>query len=108
MGEKENPPKRKMPEFDMKDEKVEEIKTVAAVTKMLAENPQIALEIADIFKDAEMEKQRKIVEGVTKLLAEKVAAVSPEQIEATFAYWYLVSSPSQWVHRNWVMSCMRP
>ena len=91
----ENLPKRKMGEFKISDEQVNQLKTISAVTKMLADNPQMTKEIADIFVEIEIEKQRELVERVTKLLAEKVPEVSSDQIKATFSYWYMVSG--QWI-----------
>ncbi len=92
----ENIPTKKMKEFEINDEKISELKTVAAVTKVLSENPQLSGEIAHIFKEVEMEKERELVERVTKVLAEKVPDVKSEEIKAAFNYWYLTSG--QFVH----------
>ncbi len=107
MGEKI--PKKSMPEFEIASEQVNELKAVSAVTKVLADNPQVIKEISEIFKQVEMEKERELVEKVTKLLAEKVTEVPAEQIKAAFNYWYLASGrvtppmivmarPLQWIH----------
>ena len=92
----ESLPKKEMDEFEIDSEKANELKTVAAVTKVLSENPQLSKEIANIFIEVEMKKERELVERVTKALAEKVTDVKPEEIKAAFNYWYLTSG--QFVH----------
>jgi acetolactate synthase small subunit len=92
----ENLPKKGTREFEIDDEKLNELKTVAAVTKIMSEDRQLTKEIAEIFIDVEKKKERELVERVTKALAEKVTDVKPEEIKAAFSYWYLASG--QFVH----------
>jgi hypothetical protein len=80
-------PRKKLPEFKIGKEQIDELKTVSAVTKILAENPKLATEIAEIFNQVAEEKERELVEKVTKLLSEKVKEVPPEKIRAAFGHW---------------------
>ena len=90
----DKPPKRKMPEFEISKEQTDELRTISAVTKVLADNPELIKEIVDIFKQVEMEKEQELVDRVSKLLAEKVA-VKPELISAVFENLYPIVVP-QW------------
>jgi hypothetical protein len=87
---------KKEPEWEIQNEKAREFNTVSLITKFLAENPELAVEIAVIFKEVETQKERILVERITNLLAEKVPGVEPEMVKSTFTYWYLVSG--QWIH----------
>ena len=94
-------PKRKMPEFKIGKEQMDNLKTVAAVTDVLSKNPDLAKEIANIFKEVAEEKERELVKRVTELLAEKVKTVSPEQIQASFDYWYIWYFPPETMSFMW-------
>jgi len=88
-------PEKKMPEFKIGMEQTDELRTVSAVTKILAENPALAQEIADIFKQVAMEKERELIERVTNLLAEKVTEVPADKIKAAFYIWYIWYFPPE-------------
>ena len=93
MGEKL--PKKKIPEFKIAKEKIRELKTVSAVTKVLSENPALAEEIAGIFKEVAIEKDRELIERVTSLLVARVPEVSTADIKAAFDLWYILYSPPE-------------
>jgi hypothetical protein len=93
MGEKL--PRKKMPEFKIADKKIRELKTVSAVTKVLSENPELAEEIAEIFKKVAKEKDRELAEKVTSFLIEKVPEVSAADIKAAFGLWYILLTPPE-------------
>jgi hypothetical protein len=62
---------------------------------MLAENPGLAKEMAEIFEQVAKEKEKELTERISKLLAEKVKDVSVDRIGAAMQYWY------PWVIRYW-------
>ena len=101
IGMTENPPKRKMPDFEIGKERMNDLKTVAAVTKVLSEDPKLAEELSRIFKEVAMEKERELMERVTALLAEKVPDVQREKIEAAFDYWYVWYFPPEAMRFVW-------
>ena len=88
-------PEKSMPEFKIGKEQIDELKTVSAVTKVLAENPELAKEIAEIFEQVAMEKERELVERITSLLAEKVKDIPADKIKAAFFYWYIWYFPPE-------------
>jgi hypothetical protein len=91
----DKPPKRKMPEFEISKEQTEELRTISAVTKALADNPELIKEIVAIFKQVEMEKQQELTDRVSKLLAENVS-VKPELISAVIENLYPIVVPQWW------------
>ena len=97
-------PKRKMPEFKIGKEYMDNLKTVAAVTDVLSKDEELVKQIAEIFKEVAMEKERELINRVTELIAEKVTTVPADKIKASFDYWYVLSpagiSPS-WVPTGW-------
>lgn len=97
----ENLRKAKMPEFEIGKEQMENIKTVAAVSKTLAEDPELTMQIAKIFRDVAMAKERELMEQVTAALAEKVQGISPEQLKAAFNYWYIFYLPPESMCSIW-------
>jgi hypothetical protein len=94
-------PKRKMPEFEIGKEQMENLKTVAAVTKMLTEDKMLAREIADVFKQVAIEKDRELIDRVTNVLAQRVKEVSAEQIRTAFNYWYIWYLPPEDLEFVW-------
>jgi len=91
----EKPTKRKMPEFEISKEQTEELRTISAVTKALADNPELIKEIVAIFKQVEMEKQQELTDRVSKLLAENVS-LKPELISAVLENLYPIVIPQWW------------
>jgi len=87
-------PEKRMPEFKIGTEQIENLKTVSAVTKVLAENPALTEEIAEIFKQIAIEKEKELVERVTAVLADKVE-VPVDKIKAAFWYWYIWYFPPE-------------
>ena len=88
-------PKAKIPESEIGKEDIEELKTVSTITKMLADHPELTKEMAEIFKQVAMEKEKELTERISKLLAEKVKEIPADRIGATMPYWY------PWVVRYW-------
>lgn len=84
-------PKRRMPEFKIGNEYMENLKTVAAVTDVLSKDEDLVKQIADVFNRIAMEKQNQLVDEVTALIAEKVTTVPADKIKASFDYWYILS-----------------
>jgi hypothetical protein len=80
-------PKRKISKFKIGKEQTDELKTISAITKVLAEQPQLANELAEIFVEVEMEKQRKLTEKVSKLLADNLKEFPIQKISASFDQW---------------------
>jgi hypothetical protein len=97
-------PKKEMPAFKIGKEQIDVLNTVSAVTNALANTPGLAEDIAEIFKEVAMEKDRELVKRVTELLATKVD-VSPEKIKAAFDYWYIWYLPPEpsgrWITTGW-------
>jgi phenylpyruvate tautomerase PptA (4-oxalocrotonate tautomerase family) len=90
-----------MPEFEIGKEQIENLKAVAAVTKALSEDKELAKKIANVFKQVAEEKEKELVERVTNLLAEKVKDVSTEQMKASFNFWYLCYFPPEAISPLW-------
>jgi hypothetical protein len=80
-------PKKKMSEVEITKEQVDALKMISAVTKALAENPQLTKEIAEIFNQVAEEKERELAERITNLLTEKVKDIPAEQIRASYELW---------------------
>jgi len=91
----DKPPKRKMPEFEISKELTDELRTISAVTKVLADDPELIKDIAGIFKQVEMEKEKEIAEQVSKLLADKVD-MKEEQISEVFEKLYPLIVRCHW------------
>ncbi len=88
-------PRGKIPETEIAKEQAEQLKTVSAVTKMLAEDPSLAKEMAEIFEQIAKEKEKELTERVSRLLATKVKEIPADRISASMQYWY------PWVVRYW-------
>jgi hypothetical protein len=88
-------PKREIPTFKVQKEQAEELRTVSAITKILAENPELTKEISDTFIQVRREAQAKLEEKVSGMIAEKLKDVPAEQIGKLVPYWY------PWVIRYW-------
>ncbi len=97
----ENLRKARMPEFEIGKEQMENIKTVAAVSKTLSDHPDLAKQIAEIFNEVAKAKERELIEKVTNLLAEKVTGISPEQLKSAFNYWYIFYIPPEAMSSVW-------
>jgi hypothetical protein len=91
----EKMPKGKIPDAEVGKEQAEELKAVSAITKMLAEKPEIAKEMAEIFEQVAKEKEKELTERISKLLAEKVKDIPADRISGSMQYWY------PWVVRYW-------
>jgi hypothetical protein len=91
-------PKKNLPEFRIGKEQVEELKTVSAVTKVLADNPELAEEIAGIFRKIAKEKDRELAEKITCILAAKLPDVPEKKLKAAFHHWYLLAPPEPKFH----------
>jgi len=88
-------PKGKIPETEIAKEQAEQLKAVSAVTKMLAEDPSLAKEMAEIFEQITKEKEKELTERISRLLAAKVKDIPADRIGASMPYWY------PWVVRYW-------
>lgn len=93
--------KGKMPEFKIDNEQKENLKVVAAITKMMSEDPDLASEIAMIFKEVTEEKDRELVERVTNHLAKKATEFSSERLKAAFNFWYICYLPPETLQAVW-------
>jgi hypothetical protein len=80
-------PKRKIPKFKIGEEQTDELRTISAITKILAEKPELTNEIAEIFIEVEMKKQRELTEKVSKVLAENLKELPIQRISASFEKW---------------------
>jgi len=93
--EREKIPKRDFSSFKVQEGQAEELRTVSAITKMLADDPELTKEISDIFVQVRKEAQAQLEERVSKRMAEKLRDISAEQVGKVVPYWY------PWVIRYW-------
>lgn len=84
------PERRKMKRFEITDDKRENLRTISAVSKMLADDPTLAKEIADVFDEVAKAKEEELIDRVSKLLSERVAGVKMESAKAIFPVWYIM------------------
>ncbi|MCX9074185.1 MAG: hypothetical protein OIN88_05930 [Candidatus Methanoperedens sp.] len=87
-------PERKLPEFKITKEQIQEMKTTSAILNMLADNPDLTKRIAEAFVKASSVKMEnrvyarlKLKEHVTKIVAEKMKDISPDQVERYYPIW---------------------
>ena len=107
----EKMPKGKIPEAEIGKEQAEELKAVSAVTKMLAENPDLAKEMAKIFEQVAKEKEKELTEKISKLLADKVKEIPADRISAAMPFWYpwVVRYHGPWYPwRPWIIEYQSP
>ncbi len=83
----EDIPKRKMPKFKISEDEADELKTISAITGLLAEKPQVASDIADIFIEVEMEKEQELTRRISAKLSENLKELPTEKISASFGSW---------------------
>jgi len=79
-----------MPKFEITDEKKNNLRTISAVSKMLADDPTLAKEIADVFDEVMRQKEKELIEKVSKLLSERVPDVEMKNAEQIFPIWYIM------------------
>ena len=87
-------PRRDLPEFKITKELVEEVRSIAAITSLLAEEPELTKQIADAFIQASrvtpqdvMVAQIELREKVSTMVAEKLKDIPAERITKLFPYW---------------------
>lgn len=97
----DEPDLKKMPEFKIEKEQMENLKVVAAITKMFSEDPDLVSEIAKIFKEVAEEKDRELVDKVTNHLAKRAKELSPEKLKAAFNFWYICYLPPETMQAVW-------
>ncbi len=85
---------RKLPEFKITKEHIQELKTTSAILNMLADNPDLTKRIAQAFVRASSVKAEdraiaslELKEQVTKMVAEKLKDIPVDQIEKYYPIW---------------------
>jgi hypothetical protein len=84
------PERRKMPKFEMTDEKRNNLRTISAVSKMLADDPTLAKEIADVFDEVTKAKEKELIDRVSELLSKRVPGIETENAKDIFPIWYIM------------------
>lgn len=101
-------PRRGLPEFKISKEQAEEVRAVSAITKMLADDPELSKKIAGAFVEASRAEpkdrlvtQIELKEKVTRMVAEKLKDVPAAQVARLYPYWY-VYIIQYWIPRYWI------
>ena len=84
-----------MPRFEITEDQKNNLKTISAVSKMLAEDPTLAKEIASVFDEVTQSKDKELADRVSKILSEKVAGVKEEDAKALFRFWFILYLPPE-------------
>jgi len=87
--------KRKMPKFELNADQKDNLETFSAVSKMLAEDPTIGKEIADIFNEVTKAKEKELIDRVSQLISEKVRNVKLDSVKAVFPFWFIFYLPPE-------------
>jgi hypothetical protein len=97
MEQKDKPeriPERKLPEFKITNEHIQQLKTTSAILNMLADNTDLTKRIAQAFVKASSVKAEDrllasmdLKDQVTKMVAEKLKDVPADQIEKYYPIW---------------------
>jgi hypothetical protein len=84
-----------MPEIEIDEEKIAELKAISEITRVLAEKPEILKDISDEMKKISKEYESRMKNTVSKMIAENVdiAVADIEKIYPQWAwhvhqYWY--------------------
>ncbi|MCP8306568.1 MAG: hypothetical protein H3Z49_05665 [archaeon] len=85
-------PERKLPEFKISKEQAERLRTVSAITKILADDPELTKNIANEFVKAASSRDpipANIVmrEKISRMIVEKVKDLSVERVTELYPYW---------------------
>jgi hypothetical protein len=87
-------PERKLPEFKVTKENIQEMKTTAAILNMLADNPDLTKKIAEEFIRASTAKSEErliasleLKQNVSDLVAKNLRNVPAADIEKYYPYW---------------------
>lgn len=87
-------PERKLPEFKITKEHIQELKTTSAILNMLADNPDLTKRIAEAFvKSSSVKAEDRVYAGlelkekVNNMVAEKLKDISIEQVDRYFPIW---------------------
>ena len=101
-------PARKLPKIKISKERIEDLKTISAMTKMLAEDSELTKKIADAFlMSTQVDPKDKVValielkEAVTKLVSDKLKTIPADKIATLFPYWYPIII-QYWIPRYWI------
>ena len=91
----EKPKRRKMPNFEITEEKRENFRVVSAVNKALFDDPNLCKDIADIFDEVAKKKEEELIERVSLLLSERLEGVDLEKAKAMSPIWYMYFQPEK-------------
>jgi hypothetical protein len=87
-------PERKLPEFKITKEHVQELKTTSAILNMLADNTDLTKRIAQAFVKASSVKAEDrllasmdLKEQVTKMVTDNLRDIPADQIEKYYPIW---------------------
>jgi hypothetical protein len=101
-------PERELPKIKITEEQVQELRTISAITKILAEDPELTKSIADTFLEASrvspqdrMTAQIELKEKVSRMVGEKLKDVPVERVAKLFPYWY-PHIIRHWIPHYWI------
>jgi hypothetical protein len=91
MGEKI--PERKLPEFKISKEQAERLRTVSAITKILADDPELTKNIANEFVKAfssgdPIPAHIIMRDKISRMIADKVKDLGVDRVVELYPYWY--------------------
>jgi hypothetical protein len=92
-------PQRKLPTVEISSE---ELKTVSAITGMLAEKPEVLKKIAKRMEELSSEYEQKVKTEVINTLAENVKIDAAKIGEIQQYWWWYI--PHIWWHQYWYTS----
>ncbi|MHA2208429.1 MAG: hypothetical protein ACXABV_04610 [Candidatus Thorarchaeota archaeon] len=107
-------PKRTLPEIRISNEQTEDLKAIASIAKLFADDPKLAKSVAGAFVETSraapheaMVAQMELREKVGGIVAEKLKDIPVDQILKLFPHWgpiiirYSIPPPMWWIPPIW-------